>query len=88
MIRPMRVLLILAMFGLCLTAKAETAVGLLKIEISRPTCGSEPGMPECDIQAREAAAQGESSAWITACDASGYTPFQGTFEGGETYRPT
>ena len=53
-------MLILAMFGLCLTAKAETAAGLLKIEISRPICGSEPDMPECDIQAREAAAQGRT----------------------------
>ena len=79
-------LLILAMFGLCLTAKAETAVGMLKIEISRPICGSEPEMPECEIQAREAVTQGEPSAWITACDASGYTPFQGTFEGDETYK--
>ena len=79
-------LLILAMFGLCLTAKAETAVGMLKIEISRPICGSEPEMPECEIQAREAVTQGEHSAWITACDASGYTPFQGTFEGDETYK--
>ena len=78
-------LLVLAMFGLCLTAEAETAVGMLKIEIGRPICGSEPGMPECDIQAREAVTQGEPSAWITACDTSGYTPFQGTFEGDETY---
>lgn len=83
--RFLRVLLILAMLGLCMTAEAESAVGLLKIEISRPICGSEPDMPECDIQAREAATQGEPSAWITAWDASGYIPFQGTFEGDETY---
>ena len=44
--RFLKVLLILAMLGLCMTAEAESAVGLLKIEISRPICGSEPDMPE------------------------------------------
>ena len=83
--RLLRVLPILAMFGLCLTAEAEIAVGMLKIDISKPICGSEPDMPECSVQAREAVAQGEPSAWVTACDASGYNTFQGTFEGDEIY---
>ena len=89
-------LLIGALLALCLSvfavaeARADAAddpVGRIAIEITSLTCGQElepDEAPTCNIKPTVSVEQ-VNSAWVTACDADGYTPLQGVIEGGQVY---